>query len=63
MGKVYFLNEKAKKFHEENGIKVNQPQLKVVIDNGPKKPKRSKKKTLGQRIYDNKFNPNGDDIA
>ncbi len=57
MGKVIFLNEKAKQFHEENGIKVEieKSHLKLVhsVEDLATKRKRSKRKTLGQRIYEN----------
>ncbi len=63
MGKVLFLNEKSKKFHEEQGIKITQPpELRVVINNGPSKKKKSNKKTLGQRISD-RYNPDNNDAS
>ena len=63
MGNVLFLNEKSKKFHEEQGIKISQPpELRVVINNGPSKKKKPKKKTLGKRIFEN-YNSDGDDAS
>ncbi len=64
MGKVLFLNEQAKKYHEEQGIVIKNPQIRLVVDNGPvklkaQKARKPKRKTLGQRIYENLQN-NGD---
>lgn len=63
MGRVIFLNEQSRKFHEDQGIKVYNPDIKLVVDNGPivrqvkqkkaKSAKKSSRKTLGQRIYEN----------
>lgn len=70
MGKVFFLNQQAKEYHEQMGIKIkNPPELRIVQGSkgGLENPKRSKKavkakstrKTLGQRIYENLQDPNG----
>lgn len=46
MGKVIFLNQKSKEYHEERNIKINNPPHLRLVKNKP-----SKKLTLGQRIY------------
>lgn len=57
MGKVIFLNKQAETYHKENNIKIqNPPELKLVVSKPTiEKPRRSvkksKKETLGQRIY------------
>lgn len=64
MGKVFFLNQKSKEYHEQMGIKVkNPPELKViqgaVIEKATSRKKTSSKKapkakrqTMGQRIFE-----------
>lgn len=73
MGKVIFLNQQSKEYHDQMGIKIkNPPDLRVVqgaklgINDKPKRGKKavkakSPRKTLGQRIYENlqDQDPNG----
>ena len=64
MGKVIFLNQTAKQYHQEKGIAIkNPPDLKVIqganTEIAPKKRRAKKatktktpRRTMGQRIYD-----------
>lgn len=67
MGKVLFLNEQSKKYHEDKGIKIVNPNLRLVVNNGEvlvtkrtKKTKKPRRQTLGQRIYESLQDRNND---
>lgn len=52
MGKIYFLNEQARKYHKDNNIITERPEYLKLVHSKPEKSKKPKRKTLGQRIYE-----------
>jgi hypothetical protein len=70
MGRVIFLNQIAKEYHQTMGITIkNPPELKLITglstDQAPpkrtKKAAKGKRQTMGQRIYESlkDKDPNG----
>lgn len=52
MGKIYFLNEQSRQYHKDNNIITERPEYLKLVHSKSEKPKKRKRKTLGQRIYE-----------
>ena len=65
MGKVIFLNKQSEVYHKEKNIEiVNPPALKLVVNRPkPKRAKKAKRETMGQRIYNHLQNNPPDDAS
>lgn len=74
MGRVFFLNPQAKAYHDQMGIKVqNPPELRIIQGaalgstttrkKATKKVAKGKRQTMGQRIFESLQNKDPNSIA